>query len=266
MTEFFIMSGSCKKAKVLARWIKRAARSMIFHSLRLTRIGRIVARTRSTQTPVTFRMWAYQKILGLNRGAYWPVHFTSTVTNWRNVYAGIDVSPGYSPGCYIQAIGEVYIGDYTQIAPNVGIISMNHDVHDSRNHSGKTGVYIGRYCWIGMNAVILPGVTLGDFTVVGAGSVVTKCQPEGYCVLAGNPASVIRRLDREKCVPFRNAHEYNGYIPAERFERFCAKRLTVSSRWQGRGTQQVGGVPLVSSSEGPRSDRVLLMENTKIQP
>jgi acetyltransferase-like isoleucine patch superfamily enzyme len=231
------MREAWQKGLGLARWIKKVAKSVIFDVLRLTRIGRIVFETRDTQTPVTFRRWIMQKVLGFNRGAYWPVHFSSTVTNWRNVYAGVDVSPGYSPGCYIQAIREVYIGDYTQIAPNVGIISMNHDVHDSRNHSGKTGVHIGRYCWIGMNAVILPGVTLGDFTIVGAGSVVTKSQPEGYCVVAGNPASMIRRLDREKCVRFRNVNEYNGYISAERFESFRVKHLRVSSRWQGCGTQ-----------------------------
>ena len=49
---------------------------------------------------------------------------------------------------------------------------------------------------IGMNPVILPGVTLGPKTVVGAGSVVTKPFPEGHCIIAGNPARVIRKLER----------------------------------------------------------------------
>ena len=51
-----------------------------------------------------------------------------------------------------------------------------------------------------MNAVILPGVTLGDHTIVGAGSIVTKSFPEGYVVIAGNPAKIIRTLEREKVV------------------------------------------------------------------
>ena len=49
-----------------------------------------------------------------------------------------------------------------------------------------------------MNSVILPGVTLGEHTVVGAGSVVTKSFPDGHCVIAGNPAIIIRSLDGGK--------------------------------------------------------------------
>lgn len=53
---------------------------------------------------------------------------------------------------------------------------------------------IGDKCWIGMNSVILPGVVLGDNTIVGAGSVVTKSFENGHCVVAGNPAKLIKRL------------------------------------------------------------------------
>jgi acetyltransferase-like isoleucine patch superfamily enzyme len=154
------------------------------------------------------------------------MHFTSRVSGPENVLAGIDVSPGYEPGCYIQAVGPIRIGDYTQIARNVGIVSANHDVYDLRNHIVEE-VSIGRYCWIGMNAVILPGVTLGDFTIVGAGAIVTKSFPDGFCVIAGNPAQKIRELDRERCITFRNEPEYYGYIPASRFERFRRENLRV---------------------------------------
>jgi acetyltransferase-like isoleucine patch superfamily enzyme len=53
-----------------------------------------------------------------------------------------------------------------------------------------------------MGAVILPSVQLGDFTIVGAGAVVTKSFEEGYCVIAGNPARVIRQLNKEECNAF----------------------------------------------------------------
>lgn len=182
--------------------------------------------TRGTQNPVTWRYIFWQKILGFNRKAYWPVHFTSVVNTPENIYAGVDSSPGYSPGCYIQGIGKVYIGDYTQIAPNVGIISANHDLKDSRMHHRKV-VNIGKYCWLGMNSMILPGTTLGDFTIVAAGSVVTKSFPEGYCVIGGNPANIIRTLNKEECIPFKNKYEYFGYISASDFETFRKRNLTV---------------------------------------
>jgi acetyltransferase-like isoleucine patch superfamily enzyme len=56
-----------------------------------------------------------------------------------------------------------------------------------------------------MNAVILPSVRLGDFTVVGAGSVVTKSFNEGYCIIAGNPATKIKSLDKHKCEEYRRS-------------------------------------------------------------
>jgi len=59
-------------------------------------------------------------------------------------------------------------------------------------------VYIGDYCWIGANAVILLGVHLGPHTIVGAGSIVTKSFPEGYCVIAGNPAKIIKKLEKRE--------------------------------------------------------------------
>jgi acetyltransferase-like isoleucine patch superfamily enzyme len=172
-------------------------------------------------------MWFMQKVIGFNRGAYWPMHFTSRVNQWQNVLVGIDTSPGYERGCYIQGLGKVFIGDYTEVAQNVGIISANHDVNDHSRHAVSDGVCIGSYCWIGMGAIILPGVTLGDFTVVGAGSVVTKSFPEGYAVVAGNPAGVIRSLDPTTCIRYEYQHEYRGYIKAEKFQEWKRWRLWV---------------------------------------
>ena len=80
------------------------------------------------------------------------------------------------------------------IAKNVGIITSNHDLYDLNEHQPGKDVVLGERCWVGMNSVILPGVTLGDHTIVGAGSVVTKSFPDGNCVIAGNPAKILRRL------------------------------------------------------------------------
>jgi acetyltransferase-like isoleucine patch superfamily enzyme len=114
------------------------------------------------------------------------------------------------PGCYIQGVGKIEIGDYTQISSNVGMITANHDLSDSTKHIiGE--IKIGKYCWIGMNAVILPNVFIGDYALVVAGSVVTKSFPDGYCVIAGNPAKIIKELPLDSVNKFENDIKYIGY-------------------------------------------------------
>ena len=183
--------------------------------------------TVSTQNPCLFRFWFWQKVVGFNRSAYWPVHFSSRINQPQNVLLGIDTAPGYEPGCYIQAIGPVKIGSYTQVAANVGIIGANHDLGDLRRHSSAPGVEIGAYCWLGMGCVILPGVQLGDFTIVGANAVVTHSFPDGHCVLVGSPARKVKDLSVDECIRFENETPYHGYISAARFESFRKRRLKV---------------------------------------
>lgn len=187
-----------------------------------------IRETSDYQCPNTFNTWFLQKVLNIggNKTAYWPVHFTSKIVNPRNIYAGIDTCPGMMGGCYIQGVGKIYIGDYTQIASNVAIVSANHDLYDTRKHNPEI-VQIGKYCWIGTGAAIMPGVILGDFTVVGAGAIVTKSFPEGYCVIAGNPAKKIKELEKDKCIPFKNKHAYNGYIRSDRFTAHPEKYLNI---------------------------------------
>lgn len=186
--------------------------------------------TSNTQTPITFENWYVQKVCGINADVYWPVNKNSIVTGVKNIYAGIETSPGLMPGCYIQAAfnGKIYIGDYTQIAANVGIITSNHKLTDNRKHIPST-IIIGKYCWLGFASVILPNVILGDYTIVGANSVVTKSFKEGYCVIAGNPAKIVRYLKKEDCIQHKSKKEYNGYIPADKFELYRKKNLNVLS-------------------------------------
>lgn len=182
--------------------------------------------THGTAAPITFKFLFFQKILGFNRKVYWPVHFTSIVSHYKNIKIGVGTAPGMAPGCYIQGGGKIYIGDYTIVAPNVGIISANHDLYDNKKHV-KTTISIGDYCWLGMNSIILPNVTLGDFTIIGAGSVVTKSFEDGYCVIAGNPAKVIKRLEKEKCVKHENIYKYHGYLNKENFDTYKRAKLDV---------------------------------------
>lgn len=189
---------------------------------------KFIRETSDYQNRITFGNWFIQKVLNIggNKQAYWPVHYTSQVFDAQNILVGIDAYPGIMKGCYIQGRGGIVIGDYTQIAPNVIIVSANHDVYDSRNHI-ENKIEIGKYCWIGAGAKIMPGVVLGDWTIVGAGAVVTKSFRNGYCIIGGIPATEIKLLEKEKCVSFHNKIKYNGYIKAEKFESFRKKYLNV---------------------------------------
>jgi acetyltransferase-like isoleucine patch superfamily enzyme len=139
----------------------------------------------------------FKHVLRVNTRVPWPVHFTSRVVSPERVQRGRASYPGDMPGCYIQGTNGIIIGDFAIFAPNVGLISANHDPDNLDRHLPSTPIRIGNHCWVGMNAVILPGVELGDYTIVGAGSVVTRSFPQGRCVVAGNPAKVIREIPQQ---------------------------------------------------------------------
>jgi len=138
--------------------------------------------------------------LRINSEVPWSVNYTSRVTIPEKIKIGIDVSKSFvlSGSCYIQGGNGIEIGDYTIFAPGVKIISSNHNSEISNSEWIKRKpIKIGKYCWIGANAIILPEVELGDYTVVGAGTVITKNFPEGFVVIAGNPARLIRYLKND---------------------------------------------------------------------
>lgn len=141
--------------------------------------------------------WFQQKVLGKNGHVPWPVPPCVCIGNPRNIiFDPGDMDMFHTTGNYFQGIGAtVTFGKGCQIAPGTGFITANHDFNDiSRSAPGKP-IVLDENCWVAMNAVILPGVHLGPHTVVGAGSIVTKSFPEGNCVIAGNPAKIIRKLE-----------------------------------------------------------------------
>lgn len=143
-----------------------------------------------------WRSILWQKILGFNRHCSWPVSPFIKVGPAENIIFDVDDLNNFQDfGSYFQCFAaKIIIGKGTYIGPNVGIITANHDPLDLDRHLLGKDVVIGKSCWIGMNAVILPGVHIGDHTVVGAGSVVTKSFPEGKCVIAGCPSKVVKYL------------------------------------------------------------------------
>ncbi len=99
-------------------------------------------------------------------------------------------------GFQCMSAGGLTIEDDTMISLNCTIVTNNHDVYE-RNIITCKPVHIKRNVWIGVNVTILPGVTIGENAVVGAGAVVTKDVPDN-AVVVGNPAKVIKYLDAEK--------------------------------------------------------------------
>lgn len=97
---------------------------------------------------------------------------------------------------------HIYIGDYIMFGPNVTVATAGHPILPELRQKGyqyNMPVHIGKNCWIGAGALIMPGITIGDNVVIGAGSVVTKDLPSNV-IAVGNPCKVLREVnehDRE---------------------------------------------------------------------
>lgn len=200
--------------------IKKIIKSIIPFYSSYTKSSRSTIHNQTYWSYVRFRLSG-----SCSGGGYYPVHPTCTIANQRRIFVGCKASIA-RPGCYIQGAGKVYFGDYVRLAPNVGILSANHDLYDQRKFNEEP-IVIGDYSWIGMNSIVTAGVTLGPRTIVAAGAVVTKSFPEGFCVLAGVPAKVVKYLDKDKFQPWHLENEYYGYIPKEKFESVRKKYLDI---------------------------------------
>jgi maltose O-acetyltransferase len=105
-----------------------------------------------------------------------------------NLHIGAGVFLNF--GCVFLDVCAVHIGDGSQIGPAVQIYGADHPRDPTIRRAGLENgreVYVGRNVWIGGGAVVLPGVTIADDVIVGAGSVVTRDVPAGATVM-GNPA------------------------------------------------------------------------------
>lgn len=113
----------------------------------------------------------------------------------RNIFLGEDCFINFN--CTILDEAKVTVGNNAFIGPNVSIYTACHPLEvDKRNRfiEWAEPVIIGNNVWIGGDVTLLPGVTIGDNVVIGAGSVVTKSCPSNV-VIAGNPAKIIKEIN-----------------------------------------------------------------------
>ena len=119
-------------------------------------------------------------------------------------------------GCYFNA-GTTFIDDWKieigkncLFGPNVTLCTTGHPISPNHRMDGMYSfpIKIGNTCWIGANVIVLPGVTIGDNTVIGAGSVVTKDIPANV-VAAGNPCRVLRSIDERDEACYFKGHRFD---------------------------------------------------------
>lgn len=123
-------------------------------------------------------------------------------TNWggKHVHFGHHIYANFNLTLVDDT--HIYIGDYTLIGPNVTLATAGHPILPELRLRGlqyNMPIRIGKNCWLGAGVTVLPGVTIGDNTVVGAGSLVTRDLPANV-VAVGSPCRVIRPInehDRE---------------------------------------------------------------------
>lgn len=106
----------------------------------------------------------------------------------------------------------IHIGENTLVAGGVKILSHDHCKRVGNNQPFLTHTFIGKNCFIAVDAIILPGVKIGDEVIVGAGAVVTKDIPSNT-VVAGNPAKIIRKnIKMNSFAALENWNENKGWI------------------------------------------------------
>lgn len=136
--------------------------------------------------------------------------------NWggKHCHFGKNVYANFHLTCVDDT--HIYVGDNTMFGPNVTVATAGHPILPELREQGyqyNAPVHIGKNCWIGAGAVILPGITIGDHVVVGAGSVVTKDLPSRV-VAVGNPCKVLREVnEQDEIYYFKNKKIEEDVLP-----------------------------------------------------
>lgn len=118
-------------------------------------------------------------------------------SNWGGKHVHLGKNVYFNFNATLVDDTHIYIGDCTMLGPNVVIATAGHPILPELREKAlqyNLPVHIGKNCWLGAGVIVLPGVTIGDNTVIGAGSVVTKDIPANV-VAVGNPCKVLREIN-----------------------------------------------------------------------
>lgn len=116
-------------------------------------------------------------------------------------------SSGITSRHYIDCTGGVYVGEFTTVA---GIRSqiLSHSIDIYQNRQDAAPVHLGKYCFVGTGCIILPGSSLPDYSVLGAGGVLTKQQNETHTLYVGSPARPVKKLKEEDVLYFKRSRHF----------------------------------------------------------
>lgn len=132
--------------------------------------------------------------------------FSTTDKRWyrhlpdRKCELVLGKSAGITSRHFVDCNGGVYIGDFTTVA-GIRTQILTHSIDVYNNRQDAKPVTIGRYCFLGTGCILLPGGELPDYSILGAGSVLTKKLDKAGCLYAGSPAKLVKELDVEK-IPY----------------------------------------------------------------
>jgi maltose O-acetyltransferase len=171
-----------------------------------------------------------QKINKLNITGPCYIHPSAQFANHRGIH--ISAYSRVGADCHLNGEGGILIREGTILGPRVTILSSNHNYdqdellpYNFTDHLRP--IEIGRGCWIGANATIVPGVKIGDGVVVAMGAVVSKDIESGI-IVAGNPAKEIKKRSKE----YKNLILNNSYFLKDKIEKGITRTSRINNNYK----------------------------------
>jgi acetyltransferase-like isoleucine patch superfamily enzyme len=205
----------------LRRWILTSFIGYVIHPT--ARIGKSIILAKEVRLDAYSRIHSLVICKNIDRlvlcedsGIASMTYITGTPTSGTNHFRHVlnrrcelvlERSSGITSRHYIDCTGGVYVGEFTTVA---GIRSqiLSHSIDVYQNRQDAASVHIGKYCFIGTGCIILPGSSLPDYSVLGAGGVLAKQQSETHTLYVGCPARPIKKLDTEEVLYFKRSKHF----------------------------------------------------------